>query len=85
MNNRKVKIITSIILSLMIAYDFLLHLADIFGWDYSRWRPSIIFNIGEFTWGSLSYTRFWTSYWGFALIISIILTISIIKDEKGNN
>ena len=69
--------IISAILVFMIAYDFALHMCDIFRWSYAHWGPAIFFSPGTFIWGSSNYTIFWTSYWGLALILSIILTISI--------
>ena len=76
------KIILSIILMLMIVYDFMLHLADQFGWSYQSWGPANLFPAGTFIWGSTNYTLFWTSYWGSAAVMSIILSILLIKGDK---
>jgi len=79
----KLKIILNIILILMIAYDFLLHLADMFKWDYSKWGPGVLFPEGSFVWGSVNYTYFWVLFWGIVLIILlIILILSLLENKK---
>lgn len=71
-----------ILLSLMMFYDFMLHSADAMGWSYKIWGPANLFPAGSFTWGSINYTLFWTSYWGLATIIMFVLILIIILEDK---
>ena len=77
------RIIISIILVLMTLYDFSLHLSDVFGVSNASWSPAVLFGAGAFYWGSTAYTGFWTTYWGIATVLAVMLvTLIIIGDEK---
>ena len=72
----KLKITISIILLLQIFYDFSLHLIELLGIQkffpyYFPYFPNRLF-----------YSIFWTSYWGVAFILSLVLTILLIKKFK---
>lgn len=76
------KLILSIILMLMIAYDLTLHFDDVVGIGYGIFDPGQFFTEGAFYWGSIAYNIFWMTYWGIAAIISIVLVILLIKEKK---
>jgi len=52
-------------------YDWTLHLEDNFAWSVPWQRPTIV-----------SYTTFWTTYWGVATVLSLVAALLLVKQLR---
>jgi hypothetical protein len=59
------------LLSLMILWDFSLHIQELLGYGTYLWFPT--------RWG---YTLFWTCFWGIGSLLSLIIWFYVQKREK---